>query len=314
MTDNSLPTGGGDPSIPRVAIVIVTYNSAAVLDNCLRSLRPTGVDLKTVVVADNGSRDDSLMIAKSATDLPMLTVEMGRNAGYAAAINAGVEAIDVTALDAVMVLNPDCMLRPDTIALLWHALREPRRGIAVPRLLNPDGTLQPSLRRAPTVRRAIAEAMLGARAGRIGSLGELIADPAHYAEPGPAVWATGAAMLISTKTMASIGPWDESFLLYSEETEYALRAADHGWTLWYEPAAVVEHVGGESGTSPKLAALVIVNKVALFRRRHRFPTAAAFYLVVLLGELIRALTGRRIARAAIVALLRPVSRTRVLAD
>jgi GT2 family glycosyltransferase len=314
MTDNLPPAGEADDSIPRVAIIIVTYNSAAVLADCLRSLQPTGVDLKTVVVADNGSRDDSLMIAKSAIDLPMLTVELGRNAGYAAAINAGIEAIDLAGLDAVLVLNPDCMLRPDTIALLSRALREPGRGIAVPRLLNPDGTLQPSLRRAPTVRRAIAEAVLGARAGQIGSLGELIANPAHYAEPGPAVWATGAAMLISTEAMASIGPWDESFLLYSEETEYALRAADNGWTLWYEPAAVVEHVGGESGTSPKLAALVIVNKVALFRRRHRFPTAAAFYLVVLFGESLRALTGRRIARAAVVALLRPVRHTRVLAD
>ncbi len=314
MTDSRWPAREVDAAIPRVAIVIVTYNSAAVLDNCLRSLRSTGVDLKTVVVADNGSRDDSLMIAKSATDVPMLTVELGRNAGYAAAINAGVDSIDVAGLDAIMVLNPDCMLRPDTIAVLWRALREPGRGIAVPRLLNPDGTLQPSLRRVPTVRRAIAEAVLGARAGHIGSLGELIADPAHYAEPGPAAWATGAAMLISTEAMASIGPWDESFLLYSEETEYALRAADNGWTLWYEPAAIVEHVGGESGTSPRLAALVIVNKVALFRRRHRFPTTAAFYLVVLLGESVRALTGRRIARAAVAALLRPVSRTRVLAD
>jgi hypothetical protein len=57
-----------------------------------------------------------------------------------------------------------------------------------------------------------------------------------------------------------------------------------------------------------------VNKIALFRRRHRFPTTAAFYLVVLLGESVRALTGRRIARAAVVALLRPVRHTRVLAD
>jgi N-acetylglucosaminyl-diphospho-decaprenol L-rhamnosyltransferase len=314
MIDNGRPDHAVDTTFPRVAVIIVTYNSAAVLENCLRSLPSTGVDLNAVVVADNGSRDDSLMIAKSANDLPMLTVELGRNAGYAAAINAGLDAIDITSLDAVLVLNPDCTVRPDTIVRLWRALREPGRGIAVPRLINPDGTLQPSLRRTPTVRRAIAEAALGARAGRIGSLGELIADPKHYLEPGPAAWATGAAMLISTEAMASIGRWDESFLLYSEETEYALRAADKGWALWYEPAAVVEHVGGESGTSPRLAALVIVNKVALFRRRHRLPTAVAFYLVVLCGESVRALTGRRIARAAIVALLSPVSRTRWLAD
>src|SRR5262249_53322308 len=76
-----------DGLAPRVAVVSVTYNSAAVLAACLRSLPSTGVDLKTVVVADNGSKDDSLGIAKSMVDLPILTVEMGRNAGYAAAIN-----------------------------------------------------------------------------------------------------------------------------------------------------------------------------------------------------------------------------------
>jgi GT2 family glycosyltransferase len=293
----------------------VTYNSADVLDRCLRSLTPVGVDLDVVVVADNGSRDDSLAIAKAAaTDLPILTVELGRNAGYAAAINTGIAAIDTRSLDAVMVLNPDCVLRADTIQLLWSALGKPGRGIAVPRLIDPDGTLQPSLRRTPTVGRALAEAVLGKRAGKIGTIGELISDPRKYAHPGPAVWATGAAMMVLTQAMQDIGPWDESFLLYSEETEFALRAADKGWSLWYEPAAVVEHKGGESGTSPKLAALLIVNKVELFRRRHGFVRASAFYLVTLFGESLRALAGRRTARASVAALLRPAERTRVLAD
>jgi GT2 family glycosyltransferase len=315
VTENFL-SGGQTEQLPRVAVVIVSYNSADVLGGCLRSLATiTGVDLKTVVVADNASRDDSLAIAKAAAaDLPILTVEIGRNAGYAAAINRGIAAMGTPDLDAVMVLNPDCVLRPDTIALLWRALSEAGRGIAVPLLLDPDGSLQPSLRRMPTVGRALAEAVLGERAGRIGSLGELISDPRKYAEPGPAVWATGAAMLVSTQTMRDIGPWDESFLLYSEETEFALRAADHGWVLWYEPAAVVEHKGGESGTSPKLASLLIVNKVELFRRRHGFARSTAFYLVTLLGESARALMGRRTSRAAVVALLRPAARTRVLAD
>src|SRR5262249_9587605 len=224
-----------------------------------------------------------LAIAKAAgTDLPILTVELGRNAGYAAAINTGIAAIETQNIDAVMVLNPDCVLRADTIRLLWDALREPGRAIAVPLVLNPAGSLQPSWRRMPTVGRALAEAILGERAGRTGSMGELISDPQEYAEPCTAVWATGAAMLVLTRAMRDIGPWDESFLLYSEETEFMLRAADRGWALWYEPAAVVEHKGGDSGTSPKLAALLIVNKVALFRRRHGFARSTAFYLATLL--------------------------------
>jgi N-acetylglucosaminyl-diphospho-decaprenol L-rhamnosyltransferase len=306
-----------DAALAHVAVVIVTYNSSPVLEACLRSLPSTGVDLVKVVVVDNASPDDSLAIAKSMADLPLLTVEMGRNAGYAAAINAGNEAMGPEAmgpggLDAVMVLNPDCELRPDTLAILWRALDDPRRGIAVPRLVNTDGSLQPSLRRTPTIRRAIAEALLGARAGRIGTLGELISDPRVYDRPGPFSWATGAAMLVSAAAIRDIGAWDESFLLYSEETEFALRAADHGWTLWYEPAAVVGHSGGESRVNPHLAALIIVNKLALFRRRHNPVAATIYYLVVLFGESVRALMGRRISRAAVAAMLRPVSRTRVL--
>lgn len=304
-----------DSHVPQIAAVIVTYNSAEVLHNCLESLATTtGVQLTTVVVADNGSKDQSLAIAKAANNLEILTVELGRNTGYAAAINAGIAAMNTQSLDAVMVLNPDCVLGPDTLRLLWAALRHPGRGIAVPRLVNVNGTLQPSLRRTPTVRRALAEAVLGARAGRIGTLGELISNPRRYEQPGPVAWATGAAMLISAEAMRVVGPWDESFLLYSEETEFALRAADHGWSVWFEPAAVVQHVGGASGTSPRLAAMVAVNKVSLFRRRHNVLLAIAYYLVVLLGETLRALVGRRTSRAAVVALLRPVRRTRLLAD
>lgn len=245
-------SGVPDDDVPNLAIVIVTYNSAEVLEGCLRSLKSQGVRLASIVVADNASQDHSVAIAQAAADdLPIQTVQLGRNAGYAAAINAASATLDMRKVSAVFLMNPDCRLRPDSLRLLARVLRQPGRGIAVPRLVNPDGTLQPSLRRRPTVGRALAESLLGGRlAGRIGVLGEMITDPARYERPGPAVWATGAAMLIAAEAARDIGPWDESFLLYSEETEYALRAADRGWTLWYEPAAVVEHIGGDSGINP----------------------------------------------------------------
>ncbi|MEU9835240.1 glycosyltransferase family 2 protein [Streptosporangium sp. NPDC048047] len=311
---------------PRIAVVVVTYNSAEVLPGCLRSLAEgaRGTNLARVVVADNASRDDSLRIAGEATDLPIRTVQLGRNAGYAAAVNAGVAELaepaepaelDLAALDAVLVVNPDCRLRPGSLAPLAEALRRPGCGIAVPRLVNPDGSLQPSLRRTPTVRRALAEAVIGGGlAGRIGTLGELVTDPAEYERAGPAAWATGAAMLVSTDLIREIGPWDESFLLYSEETEFALRAADRGWTLWYEPSSVFEHIGGDSGVNPTLAALLTVNRVRLFRRRRGPAAGSLFFTVVVLGEAVRALAGRRTARASVMALLLPSRRLRKLAD
>jgi N-acetylglucosaminyl-diphospho-decaprenol L-rhamnosyltransferase len=296
-----------------VAVVIVTYNSADVLGGCLRSLSEQGAPLAAVVVADNASRDNTRDIAESA-DLPVLFVEVGRNAGYAAAINAGIAALDLTRLDAVLVLNPDCRVLPGALSLLTSALHQSGRGIVVPRLINPDGSLQPSLRRTPTASRALVEALLpGGLAGRLGPLGELVTDPRVYERPGVTAWATGAAMLISVSVLREVGPWDESFLLYGEETEYSLRAADKGWRTWYEPAAVFEHIGGESGTNPTLASLMTVNKVVLFRRRHNRLHSAAYFAAVAVGECIRAAVGRRTSRASIMALLQPSRRVQELA-
>jgi N-acetylglucosaminyl-diphospho-decaprenol L-rhamnosyltransferase len=302
------------PDLPVVAVVVVTYNSADVLAGCLDSLVDQGVELASVVIADNASQDGSLAVAEAAgTRLPIQTVQLGRNAGYAAAINAGIAVTDVEKLDAVFVMNPDCRLRTGALGALAAVVRQPGRGIAVPLMVNPDGSLQPSLRRTPTVGRAWAEAVLGGRiAARLGSCSELVMRPAEYERAGPVAWGTGAALLLSTEMVRQVGGWDESFLLYSEETEYSLRAADQGWITWFEPRAVVEHIGGESSTNPLLFALLTVNKVILFRRRHGRVASWAYYTGTLASEAIRALTGRRASRAAAAALLRPARRDQII--
>jgi GT2 family glycosyltransferase len=297
-------------TLARIGLVIVTYNSADVLDGCLESLDAgaKGVKLADVVVVDNASRDESKRIAEAFHGVSVRTLQTGRNAGYAAGVNAGVASLDIGQLDAVMVLNPDCRLAPGTLAVLAERLVVSGGGTVVPKLINPNGTMQPSLRRAPTVRRATAEALLGSLAGRSPKLGEMVTNPAYYERPGEWAWATGAAMLLSTEMIADVGPWDESFLLYSEETDYALRAADRGWSLWYEPGAIVEHIGGESHLSPDLAALLVTNRVELFRRRHGPVTGAGYFAATLLGETLRAVAGRSTSRRTVVALMRPSRR------
>lgn len=298
---------------PSVAVVVVTYNSAPVLGGCLDSVVDQGVRISSVVVVDNASHDDSVATAREATHLPIRVVQLGRNAGYAAAVNAGIAAVPLDQVDAVLVMNPDCRLRPGAVRRLADALREPGRGIAIPRMLNPGGSLQPSLRRTPTVGRAWAEAVLGGSlAGRLGTLGELVTDPRDYDQAGPASWGTGAAMLLSADVIRDVGPWDESFFLYSEETEYSLRAQDRGHGTWYEPAAVVEHIGGESATNPMLSALLVVNKVILFRRRHSRPASWAYFAAIVVNESIRALAGRRVSRTSAVALLRRSRRGQII--
>src|SRR3954471_3487062 len=103
----------------RIAVVVVTYNSAAVILQCLESLRAAGaegVELTEVVVVDNASDDATTEIAKSFEGLPVTVVQLIENAGYAAGLNAGVTTLRSRPPDAVMVLNPDCSVRSDALA------------------------------------------------------------------------------------------------------------------------------------------------------------------------------------------------------
>jgi len=289
----------------RVAVVIVTYNSADVLGRCLATLPD---DVGEVVVVDNNSRDTTVEIAKS---MSVRVVQLGRNAGYAAGINAGIEALG--AYDQVLVINPDVRVRPGAVRLLAKAFDNPRVAIAAPRMENPDGSLQPSLRRPPTAVRAWAEALVGGnRAGRWGTLGELITTPERYTVAGPAAWATGGVLMISAAAIRALGPWDETFLLYGEETDFALRARRRGFVTWYVPEAVVEHDGGESGTNPMLWALLTFNRIRIVRRYNGFLSFLGYYAAVVVGEAMRAAAGRTTARAALTALLRPSRRLKAL--
>jgi N-acetylglucosaminyl-diphospho-decaprenol L-rhamnosyltransferase len=305
----------GDHEVDRlsVSVVIVTYNSSKVLGGCLDSLPAglQGVDVAEIVVADNASTDGVVALAEERSISDVRIVHIGRNAGYAAAINIAVETLKES--DAILVLNPDARLRPGSVLALAGALQTQGIGIVVPRLVAPTGELRYSLRREPTLVRAVVEALLGGdRADRLTGLGERITDPRRYEASAPAVWATGAVMLISRTALRAIGPWDESFLLYSEETEFCLRAADHGWQLWFEADAEAEHIGGESRTSPLLAALLAVNRVRLYKRRHGTIAVLSYYVAVTFGEALRAAAGRQISRAALGALLFRSRRLRVL--
>jgi GT2 family glycosyltransferase len=232
--------------------------------------------------------------------------------GYAAGFNAAVDAVTGRKPDAVPAINPDSQLRPGTLAVMADTLSVAHRGTVAPRLLNLDGTLQPTLRRAPTVRWALAEALLGGKvAGRIG-IGELVFDESSHAQATPAAWATGAALLISWQALVQVGPWNESLLLYSE-TKFILRAAYHGWKC-YEPMTVVHHRGGESGTNPRLGTLLVINKVKFHRSSHSWGSSTAYWLAVLLREALRAVVRHETAQSKVAALLRPSRRITSLAE
>lgn len=284
--------------------MVVTYNSAHLLADLVVSL-PAGLGELPwrLVVVDNASVDDTVEVARRLVpDAMVLPLE--QNTGYAAGINAGVEAVGTGR--ALLVLNPDVRLLPGCVPALLAALDEPRVGVAVPRLLDGEGALVPSMRREPTLLRALADAVLGAeRAGRIGSLGEVVTDQAAYEVAQVTDWAEGSTQLISPDCWRECGGWDESFFLYSEETEFHLRVRDHGWTTYYVPRATAVHLGGDSAHSPALWSMLVANRVKLFAGRHGPVISAAFWATVLARELSRSARGMRTSRRAVRTLLSP---------
>lgn len=296
-----------------VAVLVVTWNSARVLPEFLASLPEgmAGLDWH-LVVADNDSADGTVDLVRSlAPDATV--VQTGRNAGYAAGVNAALDAATARYGDlrAALVCNPDVRMRRGCARLLVDALDAPlsggrRVGISVPLLYEEDGTLQHSLRRESRVTRALGEAVIGnRRAGRFPRWSELVTDPSAYARATVTDWATGALMALSRDCLDACGAWDESFFLYSEETEYCLRARDRGFATRLEPEASAVHLGGDSQVSPRLWTLLTLNRVRLYGRRHGAAATAAFRAAVLLRETSRAALGRPANRAAALALASP---------
>ncbi len=287
----------------RVAVLIVTYNSAGLLADLFRSLADGLVGVSwNLTIADNASSDGTVAALKELAPEANI-VEMGRNAGYAAGINAAASAAGPRT--ALLVLNPDVRLAPGCVAeLLTHL--SPGTGLVVPQLADGQSRLVVSMRREPTVLRAWGDTLLGARrAGRIPLLGEVVTSPASYQRPAVTDWAEGSTLLIGAECWNRCAPWDEGFFLYSEETDFALRARDAGYVTRYVPTARATHLEGGSGQSPPLWTLLTLNRVRLFRLRHGRMSTAAYWAALVCREASRALLGKRTSKCALKALVSP---------
>jgi GT2 family glycosyltransferase len=270
---------------PDLTVVIVAYNSAQVigplLDSIPAALGPLRAD---VVVVDNSSKDGTAEFVEKHG----VRVVRSPNVGFAGGINRGVR--EGANSDAILILNPDVRLAAGSVPPLLDALRLPSTGVAAPKVLNEDGTLFPSLRREPSLGRAMGLNWTGSP---------------FFAEYD---WALGAVLLFSRACFDALEGWDESYFLYSEETDFCLRARDRGLLTRYQPDSVAVHLGGGSGQNERTHAMQILNRVRLYRRRHSPAAAWAYFALTVASEstwMVRA--GAR-SRFAVTTLLRPSRR------
>jgi GT2 family glycosyltransferase len=268
-----------------VTALIVTYNSRSHIGLLIEDLRVAAHESAIrVVVVDNQSADGTADIVGAHRDIEL--IESGENLGYAGGINLGLPRIGPC--DAVFIVNPDVALVPGTVTRLHTAADGVSIGAVVPLVLDGKGATFPSLRREPSLSRALGDAILGRRLPqRPAAFSEVDLHPDSYREPHDVDWATGAAILIPAAVIREVGQWHDGFFMYSEETEYFRRIRESGRQIRFEPSAVVAHSGKGSGSSPALASLMTVNRVRYVERHHGRLYSGLFRATVVLAEALR---------------------------
>jgi GT2 family glycosyltransferase len=230
-----------------ISVVIVSYNTAHLLEDCLASvLASEGVSLEVFVV-DNASCDESVALVRGRFPSVRLIVN-AENCGFAAANN---QALRECSGRSVVLLNPDTTVEPSSLrTLLAFMEAHPSVGLAGPRVLNPDGTRQDSVSfRYPGHRYGAAD------------LGQL---------PGEIACVMGACQIIAADFFRSLGGFDEDFFLYGEDQDLCLRIRQYGKEISVVNDATIRHHGGQSerDTLPEEVVRKKFRAEYLFYRKH----------------------------------------------
>jgi GT2 family glycosyltransferase len=286
--DESATTSRNAPRTD-VAVVVVTYNALPWIEQCLASV----ADYDTVVV-DNGSSDGTLALVRER--FPRVRIVEQENRGLAAGWNAGIRA---TTGAYVLILNADAWAVGDAVErLAAFADEHPRAAIVGPRLRYPDGRLQPSVRGFPTPWRLATEYLfLRKLAPRSRALNAFYAAGFDHETVRETDFVMGACMLARRAAIDEVGPLDEDFFLFSEETDWAYRFEQAGRQVLFFPGAEFVHVYGavHGGRMFKES----VRGHLRFLAKHRgLRSAERARLVIAVGCLLRIPRDRQYARIA----------------
>lgn len=290
-----------------LSIIIVNWNGGHLLRRCIKSIieSPPSVAYDITVV-DNASTDDSVSWLRSnevkerLISVELRVIENTENRGFGKANNQAIRAGDAPLL---FLLNSDAEVTANAIGTLVGTLKSDERiGACGPRLINPDGSLQPSVGRNPPTAWEILVSGL-----RLYKLipkrvrGELLLDSYwDHRRRRRVNFLTAAAVLVKREMIEGVGGFDERFHMYGEDNEWCLRMVRAGWALFFEPEAVVIHHGGQSSlrrwSSPEKMRVQLEAGFHFQRhclsRRHVISNLLANYFVCSLERVWRRLRRR----------------------
>ncbi|BCX04459.1 MAG: glycosyl transferase [Candidatus Roseilinea sp.] len=248
-------------TVPDVSIVVVNWNTRDLLLRCIRCVYDMCADLSLeVIVVDNASSDDSVL-ALQARFPHVHVIENHENVGFARANNQGVRA---SSAPYALLLNSDAFLTVGALQVMLDLIRrEPRAALVGAQLRNADGSFQASHTPFPNLWR---EFLI------LSGLGRMLKGPWYPSrcdevKKGPQIvdYVDGACMLVRRDAYLQLGGLDEGYFMYSEEVDLCLRLKQHGWQVWYQPAAQVVHLGGASSVSRRME-----REREMYRSRLRF--------------------------------------------
>jgi N-acetylglucosaminyl-diphospho-decaprenol L-rhamnosyltransferase len=223
-----------------LSVVIVTHNHADYLPACLESLKPAMGHLQMeIFVVDNRSTDGSADLVDVHLPAARLIVN-GRRRGFATNNNTGMRLAQG---DFIVLLNPDTEVIAGALESLVSFLRAHHDvGLCGAQLRFPDGSVQPSCRRFPTVRSVIARRTPLRRYLKDSSFNHyhLMQDVDHT-QPVEVDWMLGACLMTRRAALEDVGMMDEGYYLYVEDIDWAYRMRQRGWKVMYVPQAQMIH-------------------------------------------------------------------------
>lgn len=233
-----------------VSVIIVTYNSASSIADCLKSVREQQDVQREILVIDNASSDETANVIRSSHANPVL-IENCENVGFGRACNQGFAASKGR---YIYLLNPDAELMvSNALATLCRALSEHKSwGLAGSRVVSATGEWKRPATTYPDQ-------------GHV--------DKDFSALPGKIAWVVGASMIIRREVYSELGGFDPEFFLYSEETDFCLRLRERGHEIGLVEEAAVRHIGGasERGRDPYEVWTRRANGLHLFWQKHYPP-------------------------------------------
>jgi GT2 family glycosyltransferase len=262
-------------------IVIVNFRSARLIGSAVAVAREFAGGEARLIVVDNSPGDGASEIVRSAS--PDATVIINRaNRGFAAAVN---QAFAVAEADIVFLLNPDVQRISGSYDDVADAFRDRRVAAVAARLLNADGTDQPNCFRAPRPFDFLSEDIaLAERFPNWGRSRSFRMPEWVGCNPRRIDWAAGACLFLRRAALADVGPFDERFFVYCEETDWLVRAKKRGWRTLFLPTVEATHASeGSSPGARTQPSLLLLESQHRYARKHYGLATAALLRATLLG-------------------------------